>query len=129
MDVKGGVDGEGEVQATSAALSFGSAAAGGAAASVVRVVVDGVEGGGVGMTLVDGRVVVDGDAGVERVRVILAGEGNIEGLGVGNGGGNRCRVVPGAVVAVAPPAWDVELGGRWAVAYRWEVVKGQVGDG
>jgi hypothetical protein len=62
-----------------------------------------------------------------RVRVILAGEGNIEGLGVGDGGGNRCRVVPGAVVAVAPPAWDVELGGRWAVAYRWEVVKGLEG--
>lgn len=85
------------------------------------------------MTLVCGRLVEGtGGAGAGggeqeeggRVRVILAGEGNIEGLGAGKGGGNRGRVVTGAVVAVVPPAWDVELDGLWAVAYRWEVVDG-----
>ncbi|KAK4033973.1 hypothetical protein C8A01DRAFT_49549 [Parachaetomium inaequale] len=124
VDVKGGVDGEGGVHSTSAALGFDTTGRGVAG---VRVVVDGVERGGVGMTLVCGRAVVAGGTEVVedgRVRVILAGEGNIEGLGVGRGGGNRELVVPGAVVAVVPPAWDVELDGQWAVAYRWEVVKG-----
>lgn len=120
VDVKGGVDGEGEVKATSSALGFGSAT--GAAA---KVVVGEVARGGPGMTLVSGRVVDGGDV---DVRVILAGEGSIEGLGGGGGAGNRNQVVSGAVVAIVPPAWDVELDGQWAVAYRWEVAKG-VGGG
>ena len=117
VDVKGGVDGEGEVRATSAVLGFDALPV--SAAAVVRVVVEEVSGGGPGMALVTGTVV--GGFG-EGVRVILAGEGSIEGLG-----GNRGRVVPGAVVAVAPPAWDVELDGRWAVACRWEVVNREEG--
>jgi hypothetical protein len=116
VDVKGGVDGEGEVKATSSALSFTSATGGAA-----KVVVGEVVRGGPGMTLVSGRV-VDGDDG--DVRVILAGEGSIEGLGGDGGAGNRSQVVSGAMVAIVPPAWDVELDGQWAVAYRWEVVKG-----
>ncbi|KAL2129809.1 hypothetical protein VTI74DRAFT_7279 [Chaetomium olivicolor] len=75
------------------------------------------------MTLISGQLVVEAGQGT-TVRVILAGEGNIEGLGVGRRGGNRNLVAPGVVVAIAPPAWDVELDGRWAVAYRWEVIKG-----
>ena len=120
VDVKGGVDGEGEVRASSAVLGFDVLTGAAAGAAVVRVAVEEVTGGGPGMALVAGRVV--GGFG-EGVRVILAGEGSIEGLG-----GNRGRVVPGAVVAVAPPAWDVELDGRWAVACRWEVVNGEVGE-
>jgi hypothetical protein len=116
VDVKGGVDGEGEVKATSSALSFTSATG-----SAAKVVVGEVLRGGPGMTLVSGRV-VDGDDG--DVRVILAGEGSIEGLGGGGEAGNRSQVVSGAMVAIAPPAWDVELDGQWAVAYRWEVIKG-----
>ncbi len=115
VDVKGGVDGEGEVRASSAVLGFDVLA--GASAAVVRIVVEEVSAGGPGMALVAGRV-VDGPG--EGVRVTLAGEGSVKGLG-----GNRGRVVPGAVVAVAPPAWDVELDGRWAVACRWEVVDGE----
>lgn len=130
MDVKGGVDGEGEAKATSSVLNFTPATA-----HAVRVVVDEVSSGGLGMMMVSGRLVavVDGPAGTEtrpgaRVRVILAGEGNIEGLGAGKGSGNRSRVAPGAVVVVAPPAWDIEVGGQWAVAYRWEVAGRQDGD-
>ncbi|KAH6840715.1 hypothetical protein B0I37DRAFT_221846 [Chaetomium sp. MPI-CAGE-AT-0009] len=128
VDVKGGVDGEGEVKATSSALSFASTT------GVARVVVGEVARGGPGMTLVSGKVMdVEGEGGLQQnviVRVILAGEGNIEGLGGGGGAGNRNQVVSGAVVAIAPPAWDVELDGQWAVAYHWEVVKmAQGGDG
>ncbi|KAK4237429.1 hypothetical protein C8A03DRAFT_16037 [Achaetomium macrosporum] len=124
VDVKGGVDGEGEMKTNSAALSFTSATA------KARVVVDEASSGGPGITLISGRL-VDGVAGGGQdaeVRVILAGAGNIEGLGVGRGGGNRGRVAPGMVVSIAPPVWDVKLGVRWAVTYRWEVVKGVGGD-
>jgi hypothetical protein len=119
VDVKGGVDGEGEMRASSAALSFSSTTA------TVRVAVDEASRSGTGMTLISGRL-VDGAAGGRQdaeVRVILAGEGNIEGLGGGGGGGNRGLVAPGEVISIAPPAWDVDLDVRWAVAYRWEVVK------
>ncbi|KAK4158508.1 hypothetical protein C8A00DRAFT_39222 [Chaetomidium leptoderma] len=129
VDVKGGVDGEGEGKATSSALGFDHAAT----AAAVRVVVDQVSHGGLGMTLVSGRLMngggIEGGLQPPGVRVVLAGEGNIEGLGGGSGGGNRGRVAPGAVVVVAPPAWDVELDGQWAVAYRWEVVTETNGDG
>ncbi|KAK3903837.1 hypothetical protein C8A05DRAFT_43006 [Staphylotrichum tortipilum] len=119
VEVKGGVDSEGVGgMARSEVLGFGGGTVGGG--GVVRVVVEGVERGGAGMTLVEGRVGEEG----KGVRVILAGEGRIEGLGGGGrGGGNWERVVPGAVVAVALPTWDVELDGRWTVAYRWEVVE------
>jgi hypothetical protein len=136
VDVKGGVDGEGEVTATSSMLGFNHTFASAGVVGGVRVSVEEVSRGGVGMTLVSGRL-MGGDSGEEeggqlgggRVRVILAGEGNIDGLGGGGkGGGNRGRVGPGAVVAVVPPAWNVELDGPWAVAYRWEVVKGVGGD-
>ncbi|KAK4104560.1 hypothetical protein N658DRAFT_464214 [Parathielavia hyrcaniae] len=135
VDVKGGVDGEGEVAATCSALKFtsssSSCSATGNVAGTARIVVEDVSRGGPGMTLVAGRqvpVMEDEGEGAEfggRVNVILAGEGNIEGLGGGGkGGGNRGRVVPGAVVTLVPPAWDVMLDGLWAVAYRWEAVKG-----
>ncbi|KAK3296791.1 uncharacterized protein B0H64DRAFT_390332 [Chaetomium fimeti] len=124
VDVKGGVDGEGEVKATSSALSFTSGT------GAARVVVGEVSRGGPGMTLISGRVMdEEAEGGIQEdvnVRVILAGEGNIEELG-GKGTGNRNQVASGAVVAIAPPAWDVELDGQWAVAYRWEVVKGAQG--
>lgn len=100
---------------------------GAATGAVVRIAVEEVRAGGVGMTLVSGSVVGMGIR--EKVRVILAGEGNIEGLGTGRRvDGGRDKVGPGAVVGIAPPAWDVELDGRWAVAYRWEVVKGGRGE-
>ncbi|KAK3359030.1 hypothetical protein B0T25DRAFT_599985 [Lasiosphaeria hispida] len=98
-----------------------------AAATSVRVGVEKVRRGGSGIALVAGRVVASSGQGGPRpgtaVRAILAGDGVVEGLG-------RNEVVPGGVVAVAPPAWDIELGGRWSVAYRWEMVKGgQAGGG
>ncbi|KAL2019701.1 hypothetical protein VTK56DRAFT_9238 [Thermocarpiscus australiensis] len=127
VDVKEGcADGEGEQRAGLAAFTPASASA---SAAAVRVTVDEVRFGGPRMTLIAGRL-ADGDAGGAGqaagmgVRVILAGEGTIEGLGARRGCGKKNRVAPGAVVAIAPPAWDVELDGRWAVAYRWEVVKG-----
>ncbi|KAK3307961.1 uncharacterized protein B0T15DRAFT_508481 [Chaetomium strumarium] len=124
VDVKGGVDGAGEVKTSSAALSFSSAT------TTASVVVDEASLSGPGITLISGRL-VDAPAGGRQdaeVRLILAGEGNIEGLGGGRGGGNRGSVAPGAVISIAPPAWDVELDSRWAVAYRWEAVKRPGGD-
>lgn len=108
VDVKGGADGDGDVKAIWSASDL---ATGGIHA--VQIIVDAVSSGGVGMTLVTGRVQDDGRV----IRIVLAGEGNLEGLG-----GNTARVIPGAVVAIAPPAWDVHLDGQWAVAYRWSVV-------
>ncbi|KAL2157680.1 hypothetical protein VTH06DRAFT_5163 [Thermothelomyces fergusii] len=125
VDVKGGLDRRGEVEATSSALRFTEAAGGGRDGVVRLIMVEDVSHGGPGMTLVSGKVLGDERA---DVRVVLAGEGNIEGLGGGRGGGNPERVARGAVVAVAPPAWDVDLDGQWAVAYRWEVVDGKGGD-
>ncbi|GAB1315143.1 hypothetical protein MFIFM68171_05353 [Madurella fahalii] len=123
VEVKSGVDGE-DGQQLKAPVS-GSAGGG------ARVVVEQVRRGMPGMTMVSGSEVNgdddngaggDGEKKGAGVRVILAGEGIVQGLG-GGAGANRRRVVPGAVVAVAPPAWEVELDGegRWAVAYRWEV--------
>ncbi|KAK4147993.1 uncharacterized protein C8A04DRAFT_23784 [Dichotomopilus funicola] len=108
VDVKGSADGKEDVKATWSAsgLSAGSTRA-------VQVTVDAVSSGGVGMTLVTGRVQDDGRV----IRIVLAGEGNLEGLE-----GNRGKVIPGAVVSIAPPAWDVHLDGQWTVAYRWSVV-------
>ncbi|KAL2178090.1 uncharacterized protein P884DRAFT_198838 [Thermothelomyces heterothallicus CBS 202.75] len=129
VDVKGELDRRGEVKATSSTLRS-TAAAGGGCDGVVKLVVEEVSRGGPGMTLVSGKV-LDGECAKGpdgRTRVILAGGGNIEGLGGGKGGGNPRKVAPGAVVAVDPPAWDVELGGQWAVACRWEVVDGEGGD-
>ncbi|KAL2258752.1 hypothetical protein VTK26DRAFT_7806 [Humicola hyalothermophila] len=131
VDVKrGAADGEGErVRARPSGLESGAGVGAAAANGEVRVAVEEVRSGGAGMTLVSGFVVgldggADGREGV-RVRVILAGEGNVEGLGGGKwAGGGKNGVMPGVVVGIAPPAWDVELDGRWAVAYRWDVVKG-----
>ncbi|KAK4251696.1 hypothetical protein C7999DRAFT_27773 [Corynascus novoguineensis] len=123
VDLKGGVDGEGQVRSTSSTLQFMAGAAVGG--SLVRVMVDDVSRGGVGMTLISGSVINGKREGGPdgKARVVLAGEGNIDGLRVTKNGGNIRKVAPGAVVAVAPPAWDVELdGSSWAVAYRWEVV-------
>ncbi|KAK0720693.1 hypothetical protein B0H67DRAFT_577031 [Lasiosphaeris hirsuta] len=88
-----------------------------AAATSVRLGIETVRRGGSGIALVAGRVVAGAGAPGQEVRAILAGDGVVEGLG-------KNKVVPGGVVAIAPPAWDVELGGRWAVAYRWEMLKG-----
>ncbi|KAL1840963.1 hypothetical protein VTJ49DRAFT_7569 [Mycothermus thermophilus] len=119
VEAKGGVDGEGEVKAASEVLGVCSPISG-----AVKVVVDEVSGASLGLTLVAGRLVVDGDdSGAEkRVRMMLAGDGEVDGLGAGVGGGNAGGVRPGAVVAVAPPVWDIELGERWAVASRWKIV-------
>lgn len=129
VDAKGGLDKRGEGMATSSVLQFAEAASGGLD-GVVRFVVEEVSHGGPGMTLVSGKVLGGECAGgvTSGVRVILAGEGNIEGLGGGKGGGNPSRVALGAKVAIGPPAWDVELDGQWAVAYRWEVVDREEGD-
>ncbi|KAK1831640.1 hypothetical protein QBC39DRAFT_382292 [Podospora conica] len=66
-----------------------------------------------GMTLVAGRVEGTG----AQVRAILAGEGE---------GG---EVREGGTVEVMMPAWEMELGGRWVVGYRWGVVGGEEGAG
>ncbi|KAK0635873.1 hypothetical protein B0T17DRAFT_503372 [Bombardia bombarda] len=100
------------------------------ATATVQLAVEDVRRGGQGITLVTGRPVTAASSSGQGlgVRAILAGVGGIEdGLGGGGGGSasvirKRNRVLPGSVVAIAPPAWDVELDGRWAVAYRWEVV-------
>lgn len=121
--VDGEVDGKGRAGISSALFCASSTSS-----TVARVVVGEVRRGGPGMTLISGRVVAGGGGSVGEgasARVILAGLGNVEGLGrESKGCGNQGRVVPGAVVAVAPPAWDAELDGKWVVAYRWEVVEG-----
>ncbi|KAK0727061.1 hypothetical protein B0T26DRAFT_115364 [Lasiosphaeria miniovina] len=103
-----------------------------AAAAAVRVGIDKVHPGGPGLTLVAGRVLPAGGGGgggsSNVVHAILAGEGrHPEGLNTASGSSSRSSsshgvVTPGAVVAISPPAWDVELlHRRWAVAYRWKV--------
>ncbi|KAK3377850.1 hypothetical protein B0H63DRAFT_478152 [Podospora didyma] len=98
-----------------------------AATMAVRLAINHVHHGGQGLTLIAGRV-ARGDRPAKpnapTVHAILAGEGRVEGLG----SSKKNRVSPGAVISIAPPAWDVELETRWAVAYRWEVVRNP-GDG
>ena len=106
-------------------------------------------GSGISMTLVTGRPMIGGPDGTKvskSFRALLAGDGRMEGLsGSGAGveskpegeeedanGTDRKPLVPGAMVAIAPPAWDIDLGeeeeddqgdkGKWAVAYRWDVL-------
>ncbi|KAK3326422.1 hypothetical protein B0H66DRAFT_550902 [Apodospora peruviana] len=90
-----------------------------------------------------GGAAADASSSSSSFRAILAGEG--ESIGDSSGVGlsssesgvmerrtdkNKRRkksiIYPESVVAIAPPAWDVDLPGqgRWAVAYRWEVVSG-----
>ncbi|EGO60261.1 hypothetical protein NEUTE1DRAFT_127183 [Neurospora tetrasperma FGSC 2508] len=106
-------------------------------------------GPGISMTLVTGRPMIGGPNGTKvprSYRALLAGDGRMEGLS-GSGAGveskpegeeegadepGRKPLVPGAMVAIAPPAWDIDLGeeeeddqgdkGKWAVAYRWDVL-------
>ncbi|KAK3957018.1 hypothetical protein QBC32DRAFT_978 [Pseudoneurospora amorphoporcata] len=106
-------------------------------------------GPGISMTLVTGRPMIGGPDGTKvptSFRALLAGNGRMEGLS-GSGAGveskpegeeedadepTRKPLVPGAMVAIAPPAWDIDLGeeeeddqgdkGKWAVAYRWDVL-------
>ncbi|KAL2118538.1 hypothetical protein VTJ04DRAFT_8198 [Mycothermus thermophilus] len=121
VEAKGGVDGEGEVKAASAVLGVTSPVGG--APRTRRVLVEEVSSGGVGLTLVVGRLLGDDvrlSVQLKKVKVILAGNGEADGLGAGTGG-NLGPVRPSVVVAVAPPVWDVELGDQWAVASRWEI--------
>ena len=56
--------------------------------------------------------------GEPGVRVILAGDGKITGLGKPE------VAVSGSVITISPPAWDVDLGpatGKWAIACDWTV--------
>lgn len=105
---------------------------------------------GVSMTLVTGRPMIGGPDGTKvpiNYRALLAGDGRMEGLS-GSGAGVESKpegeddtadeparkpLLPGAMVAIAPPAWDIDLGeeeeeddqgdkGKWAVAYRWDVL-------
>ncbi|KAK3392134.1 hypothetical protein B0T20DRAFT_74917 [Sordaria brevicollis] len=106
-------------------------------------------GPGVSMTLVTGRPMIGGPDGTKvpiSYRALLAGDGRMEGLS-GSGAGVESKpegeddttdeparkpLVPGSMVAIAPPAWDIDLGeeeeddqgdkGKWAVAYRWDVL-------
>ncbi|KAI1331783.1 hypothetical protein F5Y16DRAFT_359243 [Xylariaceae sp. FL0255] len=112
---------------------------------VARVRIDEVRGGtgfARGMTLVSGRVVVkangadagtndaNGDEGSDKdraeeylssntVKIILAGQGRLTGLGVGN------IVRPGVILGIARPTWEVVLDGlgRWGVACDWVVLR------
>lgn len=98
--------------------------------TTVRLVIEQVRQGGSAMTLVTGRRVLDGGQLGPSTRAILAGEGIVEdGLGGGSNGrrGKGQAVVPGAMVAVSWPVWDVALEEKWAVAYRWEVIEGGAG--
>ncbi|KAK0651588.1 hypothetical protein B0T16DRAFT_454040 [Cercophora newfieldiana] len=106
--------------------------------AAVRLAVEQVRHGGAGMTLIEGRPIGEGGVLGGRAKAILTGEGMLGGQGAGLGGGDGNgagrKVKTGAVVAVAPPAWDVEIGERWAVAYWWGVVaekekEGERGDG
>ena len=97
--------------------------------AAVRLAIEQVRHGGPGMTLISGRPIGEGGQLGPSARAILTGDGVLE-EDVGLGGvGARSKVVPGGVVAVAPPAWDVEIPERWAIAYRWGLVReGGVGD-
>ncbi|KAK4199397.1 hypothetical protein QBC40DRAFT_228124 [Triangularia verruculosa] len=100
----------------------------------VQLTVDEVRRGGEGLSLISAAL-IDAPPGTGGMQAVLAGDGRIGTMersdhGLDRGSLDRRngheRLNPGAVVAVVPPAWDVELGGglgRWAVAYRWQVVK------
>ncbi|KAK4191499.1 hypothetical protein QBC35DRAFT_470882 [Podospora australis] len=84
-----------------------------------------VKRGGDGMTLISGSPVTGAAGPGFEMKAILAGEGVTNEVGLGGRNEKPSHhIKPGAAVAVTPPAWDIELGqeGRWAVAYRWEVV-------
>ncbi|KAI0015120.1 hypothetical protein F4780DRAFT_115463 [Xylariomycetidae sp. FL0641] len=83
--------------------------------------------GAAGMRLVGGRRVVGSGGGSDKteeigvgpaVRVLLAGSGRLAPLA------RRIQVVPGSVVGVARPTWEMELPGlgRWVVACDWAVL-------
>jgi hypothetical protein len=63
-------------------------------------------------------VAQDGEDG--GLRVLLAGEGEMSGLG------ERLAVAEGCVVEAGGPRWDVELVGlgTWTVACDWRVSEG-----
>ncbi|KAF2973361.1 hypothetical protein GQX73_g217 [Xylaria multiplex] len=105
---------------------------------VARIQVDelrGAYGSARGMRLVLGRQVLDGKhsassddhrseeavevLGANTFRLILAGPGRLNGLGVGH------DVKPGAVLGIARPTWEVVLDGlgRWGVACDWVVLR------
>ncbi|KAK3942288.1 hypothetical protein QBC46DRAFT_352512 [Diplogelasinospora grovesii] len=117
------VDGEGDLKkksrsGTPATTSFGMGTPT-ATALALSLSVDQVRHGGPGLTLVGGHV-----QGQDNIRAILAGEGHVpEGFGGhGNSDSNTSSVVRGAVLTMAPPLWNVDLGegGTWTVAHRWE---------
>ncbi|KAK1760613.1 hypothetical protein QBC47DRAFT_10414 [Echria macrotheca] len=92
--------------------------------AAVRLAVDAVRDGGTGMALVEGRPVDERGVLGPAARVILAGQGSVDGLG---GNGSRRHLVPGSVLVINPPAWDVGLDdiGQWAVSYKWDVESGE----
>lgn len=78
---------------------------------------------GQGMVLVKGRSVPDDTVPSQQrplavLQVMLAGEGRLLDLA------RRNDVAVGALVAIAKPVWEVNLGseGRWAVACDWVVL-------
>lgn len=78
---------------------------------------------GQGMVLVKGRSVPDDTVSSQQrpltgLQVMLAGEGRLLDLA------RRNDVAVGALVAIAKPVWEVNLGpeGRWAVACDWVVL-------
>lgn len=85
----------------------------------VRIVIDSVRNGG-GMCMVRGRQIHDEDAGAvdnpATVKVILAGEGIMEGL-------KRNVVEIGGVVGIKGPMWEVFVKGeRWGVGVEWKAL-------
>jgi hypothetical protein len=82
-----------------------------ASASTIRLRVHSV-GQGRRMSLAYGRVESTG----EHKSIVLAGRGNVEGLG------RRADVAVGMVVRIGPPLWDAEVdGSTWAVACNWSI--------
>ncbi|ETS81054.1 hypothetical protein PFICI_06056 [Pestalotiopsis fici W106-1] len=79
---------------------------------------------GQSMVLVKGHIVPDDSsttqhrATVPSLQVMLAGEGRLLDLA------RRNEVIVGALVAIAKPVWEINLGpeGRWAVACDWVVL-------
>jgi len=97
---------------------------------IVKEVRSSGQGVGAGMTLVFGRIFPKGNGEMDRgVKMILAGKGDLDGYEKektdGSDGILGTTIVPATVIAVLPPAWEIQLAdGPWAVAYRWTVVKG-----
>jgi hypothetical protein len=82
------------------------------------------------MYLVVGRTVRrDAESGDDyavaapTVKVLLAGEGKLTGLG------RRAKVLPGAIAGISGPLWEVSLDGndgvegRWIVACDWSILE------